>query len=82
MKVLSMKWINNRLTVTNNKRISLTFYRFSTMMLKLKCETKRIIKSERIEYNETVENRKCDFTESLYFRPNGRRDGSAVPCAL
>ena len=37
---------------------------------------------ERIEYDETVENRKCDAAKPLHLRTDGRSDRSSIPSVV
>ena len=53
-----------------NRSCTLTFRQLFTMILK--SNKKNSYRLERIEYDETVENRKCDAAKPLYLRSDGR----------
>lgn len=48
----------------------------------LKSNKKNSYRLERIEYDETVENRKCDAAKPLHLRTDGRSDRSSIPCVV
>lgn len=63
-----------------NRSCTLTFRQLFTMILK--SNKKNSYRLERIEYDETVENRKCDAAKPLHLRTDGRSDRSPIPCVV